>query len=304
MRLLSESPDILATMTGLSLMLVLFSGVAHASWNLILKQRSRNQEVFVWWLQIAQISIFSPLAIILLWVDGVENPGWWFVLGTSLIHMLYFVFLSRSYSHADLSLVYPLARGTGPALAPLLGIALLGEKVTILAVLGIVTVVGGIFTAYWWGKALDIARHPVKLFKDPGTRYSLLTGLTIAGYSVWDKMGVQYISPLLYMYLLAAGTASGLAPYMVRQHGVGAMRKELRLNLLPIVVAGILSFIAYAAVLSALEFSNVSYVSPSREVGIVFSVLLGAWVLKEPVTTGRVVGSVFIVLGVFFIALG
>ncbi|PZC50261.1 MAG: Permease of the drug/metabolite transporter (DMT) superfamily [Chloroflexi bacterium] len=284
-------------------MLVLFSGVLHASWNLMLK-RSHNQEVFAWWLQIAQIFLFAPLAIFLLGADSIENPGWWFVVGTSLIHMLYFVFLSRSYSHGDLSLVYPLARGTGPALVPVLGVALLGEEVTVLASFGIVLVVGGIFTSSWWGKGLGIARNPMRLLTDPGIRYALLTGLTIASYSVWDKMGVQFVNPLLYMYLLAAGAASGLAPYMVWKHGVSAMRKELRLNLGPIVVAGILAFVAYAAVLSALQVSSVSYVSPSREVGIVFSVLLGALILKEPVTTGRIAGSVVILLGVFLIALG
>tara|TARA_B100001013_G_C24561615_1_gene422715 strand:+ start:105 stop:959 length:855 start_codon:yes stop_codon:yes gene_type:complete len=284
-------------------MLVLFSGVAHASWNLMLK-RSHNQEVFVWWLQIAQVSLFAPLAIFLLATDNIVYPGWWFVVGTSLIHMLYFVFLSRSYKHGDLSLVYPLARGTGPALAPVLGTVLLGEEVTVLAALGIVTVVAGIFASYWWDKGLDIVRNPMRLLKDPGTRYALLTGLTIASYTVWDKLGVQYVNPLLYMYLLAAGTVSGLAPYMVGKHGVRVMKKELRMNLFPIVGAGILAFIAYAAVLSALQVSNVSYVSPSREVGIVFSVLLGALILKEPVTTGRVAGSVAIVFGVFLIALG
>ena len=91
---------------------------------------------------------------------------------------------------------------------------------------------------------------------------------------------------------------------MLGKHGVIAMKKELKMNLFPIIGSAILAFFAYAAVLSALEVSNVSYVSPSREVGIVFSVLLGALILKEPVTRGRVGGSAAILLGVFVIALG
>ena len=117
-------------------------------------------------------------------------------------------------------------------------------------------------------------------------------------------MGIQYLNPLLYMYLLAAGTASGLAPYMVWQHGPSTMMNELRQNLLPIFGAGILAFIAYVLVLSALQSSNVSYGSPSREVGIAFCVFLGSLVLKEPVTMNRAVGSGIIILGVFLIALG
>lgn len=290
-------------MTGLSLTLVLLSGFAHASWNLLLK-RSQNQEVFAWWLLIIQVVLFAPLAVFFLLTRDIENPGWWFILGTSLIHILYFLFLSRSYMHADLSLVYPLARGTGPALVPLVGVVLLDEKVTGLAMLGIMAIVGGIFTAYWWGQVLVIATGPLKFLKDPGTRYALLTGLTITAYSVWDKVGVSYVTPLLYMYLLSLGTATGLAPYMLWHHGARAIKKELRFNTLPIIGAGILTFIAYGAVLSALQFSNVSYVSPAREVGIVFSVLLGAIVLKESLSTGRIVGAVGIILGVFLIALG
>ena len=289
-------------MTGLSLALVLLSAVAHASWNLLLKY-GRNQEVFVWWLQIAIIVLLAPLAMIIVWQDPIEGPGWWFIIGTSLLHVLYFLFLSRGYVHADLSLVYPLARGTGPALVPVLGVVLLDERVSGLAIAGITAIVGGVFTVYWWGQVSQILADPFKLLREPGTRYALLTGLTIAGYSVWDKVGVGYVNPLLYMYLLSLGTALGLAPYMVWRHGIGTMRRELKFNLASIVAAGMLTFTAYAMVLSALRLSRVSYVSPVREVGIVFSVLLGVVVLKEPFGRGRITGSVLIALGVLLIAL-
>ncbi|MQF82571.1 hypothetical protein FIM02_00160 [SAR202 cluster bacterium AD-802-E10_MRT_200m] len=290
-------------MTGISLALVLLSGLAHASWNLLLKHSS-NQEVFVWWLQIAQVILFAPLAMILLLNGGIESRGWWFILGTSFIHILYFLLLSRTYIHANFSLAYPLARGTGPALVPFLGVGLLDENITLLAMLGIITIVSGIFTAYWWGQIFEIFRNPLKFLKDPGTRFALLTGVTIACYSVWDKVGISHVNPLLYNYLLSLGTGIGLAPYIFWKHSIPTTRKELSLNRLPISGAAILTFFAYSAVLSALQFSNVSYVSPAREVGIVFSVLLGVIVLKERVNTGRVAGSVIIASGVFLIALG
>ena len=290
-------------MTGISLTLVLLSGVAHASWNLLLKH-SRNQEVFVWWLQIAQVILFAPLAMILIWQGGIEPRGWWFILGTSLIHILYFLLLSQSYIHANFSLAYPLARGTGPALVPFLGVALLHEHITQLAMLGVITIVSGIFTAYWWGHMFEIVRSPLKFLKDPGTRFALLTGVSIAGYSVWDKVGITHVNPLLYMYLLSLGTAIGLVPYIFWKHNVTTIKNEFILNKFPIFGAAILTFFAYSAVLSALQFSNVSYVSPTREVGIVFSVLLGVIVLREPLNTGRIVGSATIVSGVFLIALG
>lgn len=290
-------------MIGLPLTLVLLSGFAHASWNLLLK-RGHNQEIFAWWLLIAQIVLFAPLAVFFLWNGGIQTQGWWFILGTSLIHILYFLFLSRSYMHADLSLAYPIARGTGPALIPVAGVTLLDEEITQLAMIGIVTVIGGIFTAYWWGQIAVIAKDPLRLLKDPGTKYALLTGFTITSYSVWDKVGVNYVTPLLYMYLLSLGTAMGLAPYILWRHRFRAIKEEFQFNILSILGAGILTFFAYGAVLKALQLSNVSYIAPAREIGIVFSVLLGAIVLRESLSTGRIVGSIAITFGVFLIALG
>ena len=294
---------ILLGMTELSLALVLLSGLTHASWNLLLKN-SQNHEVFVWWLQITITILLAPVAVILIWNDGIENPGWWFILGTSLIHILYFLFLSRSYMYADLSLVYPLARGIGPALIPFLGIILLGETVSELAILGIIAIVGGIFVLYWWGQISQIFKAPLKFLKNPGVRYALLTGLTISGYSVWDKVGINYVNPLLYMYLLSLGTALGLAPYMIWKHGSRAIKHELVFNMFPIITSGLLTFGTYAIILSVLQLSQVSYVSPAREIGIVFSVLLGAIVLKEPMGIGRITGSLVITIGVFLIGIG
>jgi drug/metabolite transporter (DMT)-like permease len=289
-------------MTGLSLALVLLSAIAHSSWNILLKH-SRNQEVFVWWLQVAIVVLLFPVAAFILWQDPIERPGWLYLVGTSLLHILYFFFLSRGYARADFSLVYPLARGTGSALVPVLGVVLLQESVSGIAIVGIALVVGGIYTVYWWGRVSQILGDPLKFLKEPGTRYALLTGLTIAGYSVWDKVGVRYVNPMLYMYLMSLGAALGLAPYMALRHGARTMRRELRSSYISIIAAGVLAFIAYSMVLSAFRLSQVSYVSPVREVGIIFSVLMGIIVLKEPFGRGRIIGSVLIALGVLLIAL-
>ena len=290
-------------MTDIALALVLFSGFAHAFWNLLLK-RSDNQEIFVWWIQITQIILLSPLALYLIMNEGIQAEGWWFILGTSVIHILYFVFLSRGYMNADFSLVYPIARGMGPALIPILGVIFLKETVSELAIWGIVTIIVGIFTVYWWGHLFEITKNFKKIIKDRGIRYALLTGITIAAYSVWDKVGIQYVDPLLYMYMLALGTAVGLLPYIFLKYAVGAVKKELLLNKTPILFAGILVFIAYGSVLSAMQLSNVSYVAPAREIGIVYSVILARVALGEHMNMGRVLGSLAIISGVFLIAIG
>lgn len=288
-------------MTGLALGLILLSAVAHSTWNLLTK-RTTNQELFIWWILISISIIISPLAIVLFFKYPIISPGWWFVLGTVILHALYFVLLGRSYAHADFSLVYPIARGLGPALVPILGVIILQETITPLAVIGILMVIIGIYTVYWWGRIQQLLRDPLRLFRETGARYAILTGLANAVQSVWDKVGVQYVSPFLYMYLLALGGVMVLAPYMIRYHGMGAVRLAGQRNLKIIPVAGLLMFCAYSLVLLAMQFTQVSYIIPAREIGIVFGVILGAILLKESFGRGRIIGSCLIALGVSLIS--
>ena len=288
-------------MTPLAIALVLLSALLHATWNLLLK-RATNQEVFAWWLLASVGAVLLPMGAVLLWRDPIVQPGWWFVLGSIVIHIFYFTLLARGYARADLSLVYPIARGAGPGLVPILGVVILGESIAPAAVAGIVMVVLGIFAVHWWGRLASILRDPLDLVKQSGIRYALLTGVTIAAYSVWDKEGVQYVHPFLYMYLLTLGAALGMAPQTALIYGRSAIALEWRNGWPAILAAGMLTFLAYALVLTALTFSRVSYVAPTREVGIVFAVLLGALFLHERVGAGRLLGSSLIVLGLVLIA--
>ena len=153
------------------------------------------------------------------------------------------------------------------------------------------------------GAFLKGVRGPFKLLKERGTRYAILTGLVISVYAIWDKQGVKYVSPFLYMYFLSLGTAIALVPYMLVNYGIKTIRSESRKHYPSIVVAGLLMFLAYGLILTALQFSRVSYVFPLREIGIVMGVLLGAIVLKEPYGIGRLVGSACIVAGLVLIVL-
>ncbi len=289
-------------MTTLALILVLLSAVAHATWNFLIK-RAANQEVFIWWVLISISVLLSPLAAILIWRYPISYPGWWFILGTVVLHALYFVFLGRSYTCADLSLVYPIARGTGSVLVvPVIGVLLLKEIITTLAIVGIISVVLGIFTVYWWGQFQKVFHDPFRFFREAGARYTLLTGLVIAVYSVWDKMGVSYVNPFLYMYFLVLGSALFLAPYICRIHST-KVRIEVKRRAGSIIMSGLLMFISYGLILFALQFSRVSYISPAREVGVVVGVLFGTLMLGEPFGKGRVLGSCLIVSGLVLISL-
>ena len=96
-------------------------------------------------------------------------------------------------------------------------------------------------------------------------RYAVLTGLTIAAYSIVDKEGVGQVQPLLYVYFLGTGTALMLASYILARKGAAAVRAKWQANALPITVAGLLTFTADGLALTAFSLSRVSYVSPVRE---------------------------------------
>jgi len=288
--------------TGLAIILVLIAASSNATWNLLAK-RAKNQEVFFWCSLSSSSVLFLPLLGFLILKNQIPHAGWWFILGTVFLHVLYFVFLGRSYARADLSLAYPIARGMGPALVPIIGALLLKEVITLMAMIGIICVVVGIFTVYWWGNFLEVLKDPLRMFREPGSRFALLTGVVIAAYSVWDKVGVSYVNPFLYQYFLILGCALFLAPYILRFHRINTIRIEIREKFKSIVLSSLLMFISYGLILFALQFSRVSYVAPAREVGIVIGVLYGSFLLKGPLGKGRIIGSFLIIAGLVLISL-
>ena len=247
--------------------------------------------------------LLLPLFVFLIWKYQIPYPGWWFIFGTVVLRVPYVIFLGRSYARADLSLAYPIARGMGPALVPIIGALLLKEIITLPAVIGIICVVVGIFIVYWWGKFMEVLHDPLKIFREPGARYALLTGLVIAACSVWDKVGVSYVNPFLYMYFVVMGGALFLTPDIWWFHGISTVRIEIRKKIGGIILSGLLLFLAYGLILFTFQFSRVSYIAPAREVGIVIGVVFGTLLLKEPFGKGRAIGSCLIIAGLVLISL-
>jgi drug/metabolite transporter (DMT)-like permease len=289
-------------MTTLSLLLILIAALSHSGWNLLLK-KSDNKELFVWWFSVSGAVLLAPLGIVLFLRYPIAAPGHWIVLGAIVLQIFYLIFLGRAYARGDLSLVYPIARGTGPMLVPVLAVLTLGERIEWPAILGIVFVVAGIYTISWWGQFRKIVTNPLSYLREGGVFYALLTGFTITTYSLLDKRGVEYVHPFLYMYLLMVGVSIGLVPYMLRNYSFSQIKGAWTGAWWAIPVAGLLSYVAYASILSAFSLSRVSYIVPAREVSIVVGVLAGVLVLKEPFGRGRLLGSCLIVLGLVLIAL-
>ncbi len=287
-------------MTWLALALVLASAVAHASWNFLTKA-STDKLVFSWCFATLASILYLPLAIGALVAAPLPPSGWALVAGTTCLHLCYFLLLNAAYMRGDLSLVYPIARGTGLALVPLAGVFLLGERISLPAILAIGTILLGLFTVYARTLRFNLRCGMAGLLSEPGARFAFATGLVIAAYSVWDKYAVAVVPPPVLNYFGFLGMAIGPAPWV--WHRREALRHELTNNRRAIVAAAILSPLAYLLVLSALTFSRVSYVAPAREVGIVIGTALGSIVLREPFGRNRLLGAALITVGVIGLAL-
>lgn len=286
-------------MTLLALGLVLASAVMHATWNLVAKRTSAGQP-FLFIAYVVGALAYTPFAIAIL-IVAQPRLGWIalaFVLMAVVLQTVYFATLTAGYRAGDLSLVYPIARATGPLLATVGAIAVLGERPSLLAIAGALAIVVG---------ALVLAGDPRSLRRRGAglaVGYALVTGVVIALYTLWDKTAVSLvlIPPLVYDWMTISGQAIAVAPVALRRRDeVRAVWTTQRRS---VVFVGIVSRLSYLFMLTALAISPVSYVAPARETGILFGTLLGTRVLAEGETTRRTFGAAAMVVGIVALALG
>ncbi len=259
-------------MSGAALALVLTAAVSHAFWNALTK-RARDPLVFVWSSVSLATTVLAAPALLLLRVDELR-AGTPFLVASIALHAFYFYALSSSYGAGDFSRVYPIARGLGVALVPVVAFVAFGERLSPLGVLGIALVVLGIVAINLLPRA-GVGRWTL----GPGTGWALLTGLTITAYSVNDKAGVGHVHPVPYIALMGLGTVLTLTPAMGRR--AAALRREWAVNWRSIVLASSTNLTSYLLVLFAFRLSKAGYVVAARELSILFSALIGSLWLGE-----------------------
>jgi drug/metabolite transporter (DMT)-like permease len=287
-------------LTATALALVLAAAAAHAGWNYVLKT-ARGGAGFMTLVAMVASVLWAPLAAGQWILQGyVFQPVHLVpILASAAVHTGYFVLLDRGYRHGDLSVVYPLARATGPVLTIVAAIALLGERPGPVALAGAALVVLGAYL---------LTGNPLRLFsrdRPRGAGFALLTGCTIALYTVVDKIAVSHylIPPIVFDWCCLTARLFMLWPIAVRESPV-SLRESWRIDRRAIVLVAILSPLAYIMVLTAMVFTPVSYVAPAREVSILFAALLGAHFLKEQDPVRRLIAAGAIVLGIVGLALG
>lgn len=286
-------------MTGLAITLVILSAFIHAAWNLLAK-RANGGPAFVWLCTALASIIWAPLAVVVILTQHphVGTLEWLFLAGTALLHLIYFLVLQRGYRLGDFSLVYPLARGTGPMLSTVLAILILGEHPTPLALAGAALVVAGVLVVTGDPRKLNTAGAKKAVL------YGILTGAFIAAYTLWDKYAVSalLIPPLLLDYSANLGQTLLLSPVAIRNWS--EVRREWREHRWEAIGVAVMSSLAFIMVLTVLINSPVSYVAPMREISILIGTIMGAKLFAEDGAGRRLVGGGVMVLGVLALACG
>jgi len=283
-------------MTTTAFALVILAALIHASWNILAKKASGGA-LFVMLGALVVSVIYAPIFAVYV-VLHPPNLGWpelALLTVTAAIHLAYSLILQRGYQKHDLTVVYPVARGTGPLLSSVFAIIVLGEHVTLYSALGIACIVVGIFVLAGGHRMLRTRTAD----QMSGVAYGAMTGLMIAAYTLVDGYGVKHllIAPLVLDYVSNLIRTLFLAPMAWRRRDELVI--EWRKNGRYAIIIGIISPLAYILVLYAMQTAPISSVAPMRELSMVFAAFLGAKLLGEGHRGERIFGAALMALGVW-----
>jgi len=310
--------------------LVAVSAVLHVAWNVRLKTAGDPLHAATIG-QLAAAGVIVPLGVAWWWGGGaaalpIEGLGLGVASGT--VEAVYFILLSAAYRRGDLSVVYPIARGTAPLVAVFIGVVVLGERLGVVGSVGVAALLGGFLWHQRPWRVLGVAlgragRGSAALGSDargsaargsaaarrPDTAiaFAVATGLAIASYSAIDRVGSRLIEPITYAGILWATCSVVLLGWnaVVGERGMWSFRAEAWR---PAAIGGLLSLVAYVMILFALSVSPLTAVAPLRESSIVLASAWGAVRLREAAGPGeavrRVAASALIVVGAVLLALG
>lgn len=289
------------SMSFLSLALVVLAAFIHATWNLLAKRAAAAGPAFVFFSTAAACLFYLPWVAYLL---ATRLLSWDLSVVTCIVlsgalHLAYSLCLQRGYQAADLSIVYPVARGSGPMLSTVGAFLLLGEQPTAASLLGLIAIVTGIVLISTQGDFAKF-RHPEA---QRGVRWGTTTGSMIAGYTVVDGYGVKALGvhPVVLDWCASAVRLAMLLPWVLSHHrqSIALMKNHWLLA----IAVGALSPLSYILVLFALRLgAPLSVVAPVREMSMMIGALLGILILRERVGPWRIIGCLVLLIGVVLLA--
>ena len=234
--------------------------------------------------------LISPLSLLSIWP---------FLISSALVEAIYYITLIRAYENGDFSLVYPMARGAAPAFLLVWATFFLGERPRLFGIVGIILLVLGLIIVggkTWW------TLRKTSGFSQSALALALGVACCISIYTAIDGAAVHHVSPLPYTVLVIALATIFITPVVVKHYGNDAILEELRLNWIRIVLVGLFTLLAYILALKAYSITRVSYAGSVREISVIFAAFVGWRWLGENFGVIRLVGSLFIFVGILVIA--
>jgi drug/metabolite transporter (DMT)-like permease len=278
--------------------MILAAAVAHAVWNLASKYKRGDALLFVCAYTYASALLCVPISLVFM-ANGQQALSWQLAAGavvSAVLHTAYSLTLQAGYERAELGVVYPVARGTGPVLAMLFAILLLDEQLTAAAMFGASLVVAGILVVT--GNPFRTGSRPLQ-----GLFWGAATGATIAAYTVWDGYSViaLHLAPVSYYAATLLLQSLILTPSLLRRRH--RIRAAFRADAVPILIVAVFSPLAYILVLTAMLKAPVALVAPLRESSIVIGSLVACRLFGEGHLARRIAGAVIVLAGIAAISL-
>ncbi len=293
-------------------LLLLGAALAHAAWNIALKVAGARGAGFLAMTLLVGVVAFAPVGVPAL-LAGLPAAGpalaiaGLLVTGSAMLQVGYFLLLQRAYRSADVGVVYPVARGTGPLLSIIGAVLLLGERPGPIVLLGGLLVVAGVVVIGLASTRVapdggeGSAATSTRRWR--GIRFGAAVGVVIAAYSLWDAAAVTRadLDPVGYYW---ASMVVQLAVFAVLAARRPAALADAWAHPVAVLVVGILSPLAYVAVLAAYQLAPVALVAPAREASVVLIALAGWLLFREPYPARRLAGSAVVLVGIALLALG
>ncbi len=290
-------------MSTLAFTLIVISAVMHALWNLLVK-RSRHKTVFIWWMFVASSSLFT-LSLPLLperfrWPD---LSTLMLVTAGAVCFVLYHLFNGRAYRGGDLSVVYPLSQ-TSMVYVPIWGMSILGERLSIPGIAGILLVILGAFSVQMERLSLDEFLRPFRNLRSSTVRNALTAGFISSLGSIAEKVGVRGYSPLYFTYFLVLIMLGIMSVNLLRSCYRPLIVEEFREHWPLILASGPVMMASFLTFRYGLNLSPMSYAVPVRQVSILMGVLIGILFLGESCGRIRLGAALVILAGAIMIRLG
>ncbi|HEV2218783.1 MAG TPA: DMT family transporter [Candidatus Dormibacteraeota bacterium] len=277
--------------------LALAAAVVHGTWNVLVKVSGDPLTTFQRGTVLAVLIFTIPVAIAWFAIGrpSISLAAIGFAVASAVFELAYLWLLSAAYGRGELSVVYPIARGSAPLLAVVIGIAVLGERLTTVQLVGVALLLGGILA--------------VTLPQTSGraTLPALMTGVAIAAYTAIDRVGVRLTLPWAYGWILVAVLAVLVTVTLplagrlhIRPEGAGKRAPSLR----QAAIIGVFMWTGYLLVLLALSIAPLSVVAPVRETAVVAVAAWGVWKLRERRSAAlKIAGAAATLVGVSLLAL-